>query len=97
MDENYKNLEKYIISKRSENLKISEFLIKFYIDKMLNLKEGIENVDVCKNIIYESEAFIENIKLLGINNNKEEEKVFIEVLKSTINDYFDNSVFIYII
>ena len=88
MDENYKNLEQYIISKRSENLKISEFLIKFYIDKMLNLKEGIENVDVCKNIIYESEAFIENIKLLGINNNKEEEKVFIEVLKSTINDYY---------
>ena len=88
VDENYKNLEKYIISKRSENLKISEFLIKFYIDKMLNLKEGIENVDVCKNIIYESEAFIENIKLLGINNNKEEEKVFIEVLKSTINDYY---------
>ena len=72
VDENYKNLEKY----------------KFYIDKMLNLKEGIENVDVCKNIIYESEAFIENIKLLGINNNKEEEKVFIEALKSTINDYY---------
>ena len=88
VDENYKNLEQYIISKRSENLKISEFLIKFYIDKMLNLKEGIENVDVCKNIIYESEAFIENIKLLGINNNKEEEKVFIEALKSTINDYY---------
>ncbi|MFQ7252003.1 MAG: hypothetical protein ACLRON_10475 [Veillonella parvula] len=61
---------------------------KVYIDKMLNLKEGIENVDVCKNIIYESEAFIENIKLLGINNNKGEEKVFIEVLKSTINDYY---------
>ncbi len=30
---------------------------------MLNLKEGIKNVDVCKNIIYESEAFIENINL----------------------------------
>ena len=85
--ENYKdynNLVQYIVSKRSEKLKISEFLIKFYIDKMLNLKYGIENVDVCKNIIYESEAFIENIKILGINNK--EEKVFIEVLKSTIND-----------
>lgn len=87
-DNGYKNLEQYIISKRSEKLKISEFLIKFYIDKMLNLKEGIKNVDVCKNIIYESEAFIENIKLLGINNNKEEERVFIEVLKTTINDYY---------
>lgn len=87
-DNGYKNLEQYIISKRSEKLKITEFLIKFYIDKMLNLKEGIKNVDVCKNIIYESEAFIENIKLLGINNNKEEERVFIEVLKTTINDYY---------
>lgn len=87
-DNGYKNLEQYIISKRSEKLKISEFLIKFCIDKMLNLKEGIKNVDVCKNIIYESEAFIENIKLLGINNNKEEERVFIEVLKTTINDYY---------
>lgn len=87
-DNGYKNLEQYIISKRSEKLKITEFLIKFYIDKMLNLKEGIKNVDVCKNIIYESEAFIENIKLLGINNNKKEERVFIEVLKTTINDYY---------
>ena len=87
-DNGYKNLEQYIISKRSEKLKKTEFLIKFYIDKMLNLKEGIKNVDVCKNIIYESEAFIENIKLLGINNNKKEERVFIEVLKTTINDYY---------
>ena len=83
----YKEIEKYIISKRKENLKISEFLIKFYIDRMLNLKDGIANVDVCKNIIYESESFIENIKLLNINPKKEE-KIFIEVLKNTINDYY---------
>ncbi len=87
-DSKYNNLENYIISKRNDNLKISEFLIKFYIDKMLNLKDGILNVEVCKNIIYESEVFIENIKTLGINKNKDEEKIFIEVLKSTINDYY---------
>ena len=86
-NKDYNNLEQYILSKRNEKLKISEFLIKFYIDKMLNLKEGIKNVDVCKNIIYESESFKDNIKLLDINN-KEEEKIFIEVLKSTINDYY---------
>ena len=40
-----------------------------------------------KNIIYESESFIENIKLLNINPKKEE-KIFIEVLKNTINDYY---------
>src|SRR5699024_8149841 len=74
-NDGYKEIEKYIIYKRKENLKISEFLIKFYIDKMLNLKDGIANVDVCKNIIYESESFIENIKLLNINPKKEE-KIF---------------------
>ena len=84
----YKALKEYILSKKSENLKTSEFLIKFYIDKMLNLKGGIDNVDTCKNIIYESEAFIENIKVLGLNKENNEGKIFIEVLKSTINDYY---------
>ena len=87
-DTDYKALEEYILSKRSENLKTSEFLIKFYIDKMLNLKDGIANVDTCKSIIYESEAFIENIKSLNLNKNNDEGKIFIEVLKSTINDYY---------
>ena len=85
--EEYKKIEQYIISKRHEKLRISEFLIKFYIEKMLNLKDGIANVEVCKNIIYESESFIENIKLLNISPKKEEQ-IFIEVLKSTINDYY---------
>ena len=84
----YKALKEYILSKKSENLKTSEFLIKFYIDKILNLKGGIDNVDTCKNIIYESEAFIENIKVLGLNKENNEGKIFIEVLKSTINDYY---------
>lgn len=84
----YKALKEYILSKKNENLKTSEFLIKFYIDKMLNLKYGKENVDTCKNIIYESENFIENIKVLGINKENNEGKIFIEVLKSTINDYY---------
>ncbi|MBQ3421471.1 MAG: hypothetical protein IJH34_07335, partial [Romboutsia sp.] len=85
--DDYKKIKQYIISKRKEKLRISEFLIKFYIDKMLNLKDGIDNVEVCKNIIYESESFIENIKLLNISPKKEEQ-IFIEVLKSTINDYY---------
>jgi len=85
--DDYKKIKQYIISKRKEKLRISEFLIKFYIDKMLNLKDGIDNVELCKNIIYESESFIENIKLLNINPKKEEQ-IFIEVLKSTINDYY---------
>jgi hypothetical protein len=54
---------------------------------MLNLKDGIANVEVCKNIIYESESSIENIKLLNISPKKEEQ-IFIEALKSTINDYY---------
>ena len=55
---------------------------------MLNLKDGIANVDTCKSIINESEVFIENIKALGLNKSNDEGKIFIEVLKSTINDYY---------
>lgn len=87
-DKDILNLIEYIKNKRNENLKISEFLIKFYIDKMLNLKYGKENVIICKQIIYESEIFTENIKILGLDNKKEKEKIFIEALKTTINDYY---------
>ncbi len=84
----YQELIKHIKDKRNEDIKISEFLIRFYIDKMLNLKEGKENVKVCKDIIQESEVFTENIRKLGLDKNKDKEKIFIEALKTTINDFY---------
>lgn len=51
---------------------------------MLNLKEGKKNVGLCKKIIAESESFSESLSLLGMKK----EKIFIEALKSTINDYY---------
>lgn len=93
----YKNKEKnedlnelldYIETKKTKGLKISEFLIQFYIDKMLNLKYGRENVNICKNIIHESEVFTDNISKLGLDYEKEKEQIFIEALKSSINDYY---------
>ena len=88
VSEDLTNLLQYIESKREKDLKISEFLIQFYIDRMLNLKYGRENVNVCKQIIHESDVFTQNIESLGLNKNKEKEKIFIEALKSTINDYY---------
>ena len=41
-----------------------------------------------KKIIQESEVFTENINLLSLDENKSKEKIFIEVLKSTIKDYY---------
>ncbi|MFN1841592.1 hypothetical protein ACK2FT_13365 [Clostridioides difficile] len=51
---------------------------------MLNLKEGKKNVGLCKKIIAESESFSESLSLLRMKK----EKIFIEALKSTINDYY---------
>ncbi|MFN1887675.1 hypothetical protein ACK2FS_04495 [Clostridioides difficile] len=51
---------------------------------MLNLKEGKKNVGLCKKIIAESESFSESLSLLGMKK----EKIFVEALKSTINDYY---------
>lgn len=84
----YNEIINYIRSKKSDDINIYEFLIKFYIDKLLELPKGKENVKICKKIIQESENFTENISLLGINNNKSKEKIFIEALKSSIKDYY---------
>ena len=89
--EELNNLLGYIEDKKNKNLKISEFLIQFYIDKMLNLKYGRENVHICKQIIHESEVFTENISLLGLDKNNDKEKIFIDALKTTINDYYSVS------
>ncbi|RDY25960.1 hypothetical protein CHL78_015555 [Romboutsia weinsteinii] len=86
----YKKLIEYIEEKRNGNIKIHEFLIQFYIDKMLNLKEGKKQVSICKKIINESESFTENIDLLNLDKTKEKEKIFIEALKSTIKDFHSN-------
>ncbi|UWD48160.1 hypothetical protein NYR90_16645 [Clostridioides difficile] len=80
----YRDILQYIEEKKKSDIKIHEFLIQFYIDKMLNLKDGKKNVGLCKQIITESESFSESASLLELR----EEKIFIEALKTTINDYY---------
>lgn len=87
-DENYKSVIKYIDTRRDEKLNIGEFLTKFYIDKVLNLKDGLNNVFICKNIISESEAFVDALEKLHLKDNKEADEIFIISLKKFIKDYF---------
>ena len=87
-DEYYKSVIKYIDTKRDEKLNIGEFLTKFYIDKVLNLKEGLNNVFICKNIISESEAFVDALEKLHLKDNKDADEIFIISLKKFIKDYF---------
>lgn len=87
-DENYKSVIKYIDTRRDEKLNIGEFLTKFYIDKVLNLKEGLNNVFICKNIISESEAFVDALEKLNLKDNKDADEIFIISLKKFIKDYF---------
>ncbi|MGL5348668.1 MAG: hypothetical protein ACRDA3_15075 [Peptostreptococcaceae bacterium] len=89
--EKYMNLIEYIHSKRKEDIKIDEFLIRFYIDKMLNLKAGKENIKICKQIIQDSDVFTKNISTLGLDKNKDKEKIYIDALKTTINDFYSIS------
>lgn len=87
-DSNFIDILEYIKEKKESNLRINEFIMQFYIDKMLNLNEGKLNVKRCKNIIMESEVFTENINLLELDKKEEKEKIFIEALKTTINDFY---------
>ncbi|MBU5335958.1 UvrD-helicase domain-containing protein [Intestinibacter bartlettii] len=87
-EEEYKQIIQYIDERRKEELSIGEFLTKFYIDKVLNLKDGRKNVSICKNIIAENESFIDSLNKLNLKNNRDADEVFIISLKKFIKDYF---------
>ena len=86
-NEEYKNLVEFIKNKEKDNLRISEFLIQFYIEKMLNLKDGKKNVDSCKDIIKQGDIFSEILEELNIYK-KEKYEIFVKCLKDNINDYY---------
>ncbi|WP_455542256.1 UvrD-helicase domain-containing protein [Intestinibacter sp.] len=87
-DEGYKEIIQYIDERRKEELSIGEFLTKFYIDKVLNLENGRENVAICKTIIAESESFIDCLDKLNLKNSNGVDEIFIISLKKFIKDYF---------
>ena len=89
-NEEYKNLIEFIRNKEKESLRISEFLLQFHIEKMLNLKNGKENVQFCKEIIKQGDIFSEILEDLNINK-KEKHEIFIKCLKENINDYYMSS------
>ena len=86
-NEDYKNLVQFIKNKEKEELRISEFLLQFYIEKILNLKEGKKNVEFCKDIIKQSDIFSEILEDLDMNK-KEKNEIFIKCLKENINEYY---------
>ena len=90
LNKEYKNLIEFIRNKEKESLRISEFLLQFYIEKMLNLKNGKENVQFCKEIIKQGDIFSEILEDLNINK-KEKHEIFIKCLKENINDYYMSS------
>lgn len=87
-NEQYISIVNYIEEKRNMDINIHEFLMRFYIDMLLHLEGGKENVKVCKKVIQESEVFTENIAKLKLDSEKIKEKIFIEALKSSIKDYY---------
>ena len=86
-NDEYRSLIEYIKNKEKDNLRISEFLLQFYIEKMLNLKDGKKNVNFCKDIIKQGDIFSEILEELNIEE-KEKYEVFVKCLKDNINDYY---------
>ena len=86
-NEEYENLIEFIKGKEKYNLRISEFLLQFYLEKMIHLKYGKKNVRLCKDIINQSDIFMEILEELHMDE-KEKYEVFIKCLKDNINDYY---------
>uniref|UniRef100_UPI0022DF0BA9 hypothetical protein n=1 Tax=Terrisporobacter petrolearius TaxID=1460447 RepID=UPI0022DF0BA9 len=72
-NDEYKSLIEYIKNKEKDNLRISEFLLQFYIEKMLHLKDGKKNVDFCKDIIKQGDIFSEILEELNIEEKEKYE------------------------
>ena len=90
-NEDYKNLVQFIKNKEKEELRISEFLLQFYIEKILNLKEGKKNVEFCKDIIKHLSLNMSenNIKQKAKNiNTKLGSKNIDEAIRIFENTYF---------
>ena len=86
-NEQYKELVEFINNKEKDNLRISEFLLQFYIEKMLHLKDGKENVNFCKDIIKQGDIFSEILDDLKLEK-KEKHEIFVSCLKENINEFY---------
>jgi hypothetical protein len=82
------DFKNWIESKKSDDLNIYEFLRRFYLEKLIMLKDGRNNIEVCKKLIEESEKYISILKNLNIKQNNSYEHIFIDCLKRNIKDYY---------
>lgn len=87
----YLSILDYINSNKRSGIELYEFLIKFYVEKLLNLKYGKENVKICKQIIHESKSFCESVEMLGMNTRKSKEEIFLESFKMVTKDFYSIS------
>ncbi|MDR0879479.1 MAG: hypothetical protein LBN09_02105 [Clostridioides sp.] len=85
--EELKGIMSYITSKRDEDVQAHEFLIKFYTDILLPLKDGIENFKMCKQIVYDAKNLTDQIHKLGLDEKRSKEEIFLDILKKNPNVY----------
>ncbi|MFI3209646.1 MAG: hypothetical protein R3Y64_01125 [Peptostreptococcaceae bacterium] len=67
-----------------ENKEVYEFLQEFYLQRIIKMKHGKENIKTVRKLILESELFIKNYKIIDENFTNRE---FLEVIKDFLNDY----------
>ncbi|MDR1774119.1 MAG: hypothetical protein LBR30_04550, partial [Clostridioides sp.] len=84
--ERLREIFNYIKKFRNSSTTIYEFMTKFYIEYMLNLEFGKENVKFCKQIIFESMDYTDQIHSLEWDKHKTKEEIFIEVYKSVLSN-----------
>ena len=68
---------------RNKKLKRSEFIRRFYTEVMLELEDGMENINLCKKLISECES-LERAEELGVIQDFEIDKILKNVSKDFI-------------
>ena len=83
----YDDILKYIQLKKKEDINTNEFIIKFYIQYLYNLDNGIENIKICNRMINECEQISSYIDILANKLEKNSKEMIIGILKEVIKDF----------
>lgn len=75
---------------KSSKLELNEFIIDFYLNKIIHLEYGKENIKYFKYIVDECEKFTNNIESLILDKSLNKGELLVNYIKNYLSSFFDN-------
>lgn len=72
---------------KSSKLELNEFIMDFYLNKIINLKYRKENIKHCKYIVDECEKFINNIQKVSSDKSISKGELLVNYIKNYLSSF----------